>query len=200
MTTSVERATRAPPEPHAEVHPYPTDPQPEPLPPTSVDYNGGSGQTAATRGSMAEPIDVYVEAATQVLLAQGSAGGGAAHEPAAAAGRAYETLFESLAPVLGEAGIHALFARSLKLAKAEMPFLAEVSVLAQPPGGNAQLGPQLVSCLSKLEPAVATEAAIRLFATFFGLMSNFIGDQLVQQIVKSAFSAPNAAGPKERSK
>jgi hypothetical protein len=147
---------------------------------------------------MTSPIHAHVQAAKR-LLAQESASGGNAEQRAASAGRVYEALFESLAPVIGAAGTRVLFARSVKLTQAEFPCLGEMLVPAEAPGSKVQIARQLVGCFSKLEPAAASEVATALYANFFGLMSTFIGDRLVRQIVKSAFPAIDETGPKETS-
>ena len=61
------------------------------------------------------------------LLAHEGDSGGSATECAAAAWRVYEKLNARLAPLLGSAGVQALFVRSAKLASAEFAPLAEVA-------------------------------------------------------------------------
>jgi hypothetical protein len=134
---------------------------------------------------MARPSEAHVEAAKR-MLSRESASGGNAELRAAAPGRVYETLFESLAPIIGEAGVRALFARSVRLTKAEFPCLGELLLTAEPPESSAQVAAQLVRCLSKLEPAAASAAATGLYAMLLGLMSNFIGDRLVWKLVRIA--------------
>lgn len=137
---------------------------------------------------MVRPLEAHVEVAKR-LLAQERGGGGDAKERAVAAGRVYETLFRALAPVIGAAGVRALFARSVRLASTEFPCLGEISMTAEPPEDSVQVAEQLVGCLSKLEPAAGSEVATGLYAVFLGLLAKFIGERLVSQIVTTAFPA-----------
>jgi hypothetical protein len=145
---------------------------------------------------MARPKEAHIEAAKRMLAEEG-ANGGNVGEPAAAAGRVYDALFEALAPVIGAAGFRAIFARSVKLTTAKDPRLAELPGLTERLQGNESGARHVIVCLSKLEPAAASEAATGLYATLFGLMTNFIGEQLVMQIVKTAFPSVNEIRSKE---
>ena len=81
--------------------------------------------TALGRTSTAQ-----VERAKRLLAHEGDSGRSSA-ECAAAAWRLYEKLNARLAPLLGSAGVQALFIRSAKLAQTEFGSLAEV----RPPKG-----------------------------------------------------------------
>lgn len=132
--------------------------------------------------------EVYVHAAERLLEHEARNGDGAADDHAAAAGRVYEALFEAFAPVIGARGIHALLARSLKLAGADAPCLGELELTDQRPESGAEVAlQQLVSCLGKLDSEAASKAATALYANLFGLMTRFIGERLVFQMMKSAF-------------
>ena len=63
---------------------------------------------------MVRPLEAHVEVAKR-LLAHERGSGGDAPERAAAAVRVYGSLFRALAPVIGAAGVGALFARSVCL-------------------------------------------------------------------------------------
>lgn len=147
---------------------------------------------------MVRPLEAHVEVAKR-LLAHERGSGGDAKERAAAAVRVYETLFRALAPVIGAAGVRALFARSVRLASTEFPCLKEIPMIAEPPQDSVQVVEKLLGCLSKLEPAAGSEVATGLYAVFFGVMAKFIGERLVLQIVTTAFLAIGEAdtGPKE---
>jgi hypothetical protein len=90
-----------------------------------------------------------------------------------------------------------LFARSLRLTQTGFPCLSEIRVTSEPTQDRAQIAARLTACLSQLEPAASLEAATALYATFLRLMTHFIGDGLVRQIVNSAFPAIDGDGPKE---
>lgn len=147
---------------------------------------------------MVRPLEAHVEIAKR-LLAQECGSGGDAEEHAAAAVRVYETLSRALAPVIGAAGVRALFARSVRLASTEFPCLGEIPMTAEPPEDGVQVAERLVGCLRKLKPAAGSEVAAGLFAVLLGLMTKFIGERLVLQIVTTAFPALGEAdtGPKE---
>lgn len=147
---------------------------------------------------MFRPLEAHVEAAKRLLAQERGSGGHAEERAAAAAVRVYELLFQSLAPVIGESGVRALFARSVRLASAESPCLGESPMTVDPP--ESVHGVQhLVGCLSKLEPAAGAEVSTAVFAYFLGLLTKFIGERLVLQVVKTAFPAMGEAdtGPKE---
>jgi hypothetical protein len=127
----------------------------------------------------------HLDAATRLLTQEG-AGAGSAEERAVAAGRLYEKLFARLAPLIGDAGVRALFTRSVKLARVEFPSLDEIS--PDPLGRDAPAPEQeLVRCLGRLAPEAASEAATRVYATLIALMTTFIGERLVLRIIESAF-------------
>lgn len=108
---------------------------------------------------------------------------------ATAAGRVYEKIHAHLAPLLGAAGVEALLARSARLTRDEFPFLA-VAPLD---------GAKLRACLLGQPPAVAEESAVALFATFFSLITTFIGDRLTTQVLRSAWpTLDEAAAGKEK--
>jgi len=69
---------------------------------------------------------------------------------ATAAGRVFDKLTSHLAPLVGAAGVQALFVRSAKLAKGEVACLAEASSL------NST---KLRECLQAQDPALAMQSA-----------------------------------------
>jgi hypothetical protein len=145
---------------------------------------------------MARPSEAHFEAATRLLQsAQPSASGGSAE--AAAAAHVYDALFRAVAPVLGATGFRALFARALKLSQDEFPCLQAIRVRLEPPESEVQIAGDLLACLSQLEPDAASQAATGLYAAFLGLLSSFIGDQLVWQIVKRALPAMGETSAEE---
>ena len=123
------------------------------------------------------------------LLAYEGAPWSSSEECAAAAWRIYEKFNVRLAPLLGAAGVEALFVRSAKLAQADFASLAEVAT----PEGLTRLG----SCLQALDPAVASEAAATLFGTFLDLITTFIGERLTVVVLRSAWPAIEETAPTE---
>jgi hypothetical protein len=132
-----------------------------------------------------------VERAKRLLALEGDSGNSSA-ECAAAAWKLYEKLNARLTPLLGSAGVQALFVRSAKLAQAEFASLAEVAT----PDGMKKLG----AVLQALEPAEANEVAGTLFSTFLELMTTFIGERLTVLILRSAWPAIEDPAPKETNK
>jgi hypothetical protein len=132
-----------------------------------------------------------VARAKRLLALEGDAGSSSAG-CAAAAWSLYEKLNARLAPLLGAAGVQALFVRSAKLAQADFPSLAEVAT----PDGMKKLG----AGLQALEPADATEVAATLFGTFLELMTTFIGERLTVLILRSAWPTIEETVPRETKK
>ena len=145
---------------------------------------------------MPKPSDAYVEVSKR-LLAHEREGVAQVPDAAEAAGRAYETLFRTLAPIIGAAGAHALFARSVTLAKAEFPGLGKVIVPAEPAGSAPTVASYAVASLRELEPGAIAQASVGLLAVFLGLLTNFIGEPLVWQILQKAFPGLDRTQPKE---
>jgi hypothetical protein len=113
---------------------------------------------------------------------------------AAAAHRAYEDLARVSAPLIGQVGVDSLTGRAVHLAQREYPWLAGAHELKEPEGPFAQV----VVCLEQQDPAVATEAAGAVFATFTGLLVTFIGEPLTEHLLRKAWPAAFAdANPEE---
>jgi hypothetical protein len=132
------------------------------------------------------PATVHVETAQQLLTHEG-ANVGSADLRAAAAGRVYASLFLALAPVVGPAGLRALLARSFVLTQRELPTLRDLPMTSDRPTSDLIDAEYLVARLRHLEPIATSETATHLYATLFELMSTFIGEELVLQILRGAF-------------
>jgi hypothetical protein len=127
---------------------------------------------------------VHLSIARRLLAS--TAGGGASDDDAAAAGRVYDTLWRALAPVVGDAGVRALLARSLRVSGREFPCLAEIRVELPSSEKNASIGAHIASCLRKHDPALAAAAAVDLYATFLALLARLVGEALTLQILRMA--------------
>lgn len=160
-------------------------------------YSEVRGESTDAGGSVAKPIDVHVRAAEELLRAYTVGNNGPARETAVAAAQVYVALFKELAPMLGESGVRALFARSLKLTSARFACFQPPVVTAEPRPGNAHLETQLVDCLSQQEPAAAIAIATTLYAIFLGLLAGFIGDGLAGQFLNQVFAARKELASKE---
>lgn len=82
------------------------------------------------------------------------------------------------ANLIGVAGMHALFDRSLALARVEYPWLA--AAVAAPTESRWN---RLQVCMDAQDPAVANEAAVELVATLLSLIGRFIGDEIVTKLL-----------------
>jgi hypothetical protein len=117
------------------------------------------------------------------VLAQDAGTSADAQAVAAAAFRAYERLAEELAPLIGEAGINAVCARSVHLTQREFPWLAP----ADSAGPRDAPFTHVRLSLEGQDPAVATDAAIAVLATFGELLASFIGDSLTTRLLREAW-------------
>jgi hypothetical protein len=114
--------------------------------------------------------------------------GTAADAPAiaAAAGRLCERFAEQLTPLIGDAGVAAICARSLHLTQRNVRGLVPVRASAQGDPGDAPFA-LLLRSLEQQEPAVATEAAVALLATASELLALFIGESLTTSLLREAW-------------
>jgi hypothetical protein len=112
------------------------------------------------------------------------AGSGTAAEAfAVAAHRAYDDLARVSAQLIGQAGVDALTSRALHLAQQEYPWLVHRHEPEQPDAPFAQV----IVCLTRQDPAIASEAAGAVFATLAGLLVTFIGEPLTMQLLRKAW-------------
>ncbi len=121
-----------------------------------------------------QPTPEHVALARWLLGHEAKQGGDAT--PAA---RVYDKLLTQVTPLLGAAGAEMLFVRSAKLTGDGFHVLASVPLL----DGE----PSLRATLHSADPAVATESATNLFATFLLLMTTFIGERLTAQVLRRAW-------------
>ena len=121
--------------------------------------------------------------AGKTTLAQraGSAAGAAAL--AAAAQHAYDDLAQVAAPLIGQVGVDSLTGRALHLAQREYPWLVDTREPEQAEGVFAQV----IACLERQDPAVATEAAGAVLTTLTGLLVTFIGEPLTTRLLRKAW-------------
>ncbi len=123
------------------------------------------------------------------MLAHEGAASGAGDSAAAAAGRVYDRLHAQLAPLLGDMGVQSLFVRSAKLTARELAGLAEVSIL----DGSTKLREHFQA----RGPAFDVESAAAVFGTFLALLTTFIGERLVTQVLRSAWPTIEETAPRE---
>jgi hypothetical protein len=114
------------------------------------------------------------------MLAREAGTGANAPAIAAAARRLCERFAEQLTPLIGDAGVAAICARSLHLTQRNVPGLAPFRPSAQ---GDAPCALLQLS-LEQQEPAAATEAAVALLATVSELLASFIGEGLTTRLLR----------------
>ena len=117
------------------------------------------------------------------VLAQHAGPAAGAEALAAAAHRTYHDLARVSAPLIGQVGVEALTGRALHLARREYPWLVD----AREPAPATEPFAQIIVCLERQDPAVATEAAGAVFATFTGLLVTFIGEPLTARLLRKAW-------------
>jgi len=137
---------------------------------------------------------MQLEAARLLLGYEGSPADDTAGEVAAAE-RVYARLFDCLAPIIGPAGVLALFLRSAKLARADHPDLdAGLGAFREGTSKSAlDAGAKLFRSLSSLDPSPAAAASASVYAKFLGLLATLIGERLVDQLLSKAFPELGAA-------
>jgi len=128
-----------------------------------------------------------VEMARRLLVLEGVG--------AAAAVQVYVRLAARLEPLIGVAGMRALLARSAKLTAGERPRFAVLAFETTASGPACEQ--QLQACFEREEPEELIAAASALYATLLGLLTSFIGEHLVWQVVRSAFPAVESEKEKE---
>ena len=119
------------------------------------------------------------------VLAQHAGSAPGAEALAAAARRAYDDLARVSAPLIGQVGVDALTGRAVHLARREYPWLVDT----REPEQAEEPFAQVIVCLERQDPAVATEAAGAVFATFTGLLATFIGEPLTAGLLRKAWPA-----------
>ncbi len=115
-------------------------------------------------------------------------------DPDDSAGRAAFRVCEKLRPVLstlaGSAGYRSLLARSLVLARARAPWLAEVTVAAD----SSLLFPE--DAQARLEPGEFARGGSVLVGELLALLAALIGETLTLRLVRNAWSDIDAHRPK----
>ncbi len=123
----------------------------------------------------------HVDVARQLLALEGAG-------PEAAL-RVHARLAARLEPLIGVAGTRALLARSARLTAREHACFASLAVA--PAGSTETIETRLRICLGEHEhePAALAAAAAALCGTMLGLLTSFIGEPLVWQVLRGAFPA-----------
>jgi hypothetical protein len=139
-----------------------------------------------------KPSAAQIVRAKRLLASEGASAEGST-ECAAAAGRVYAKLDAHLAPLLGRAGVQALFARSAKMSHSGLASLAELVAAV---GGSTELS----TWLQSRDPEDAAKTAAVLFGTFLELITTFIGERLTVQVLRGAWPTIEETAPKGNQK
>jgi hypothetical protein len=115
-----------------------------------------------------------------LALNSGSAGGAA--DVAAGARRASDALVQVTTPLIGQVGVDALTGRAVHLAHQQYPWLVDAET-----GQASEPFAQVMVRLEQQDPAVATEGAAMVFATFAGLLVTFIGEPVTTRLLRQAW-------------
>lgn len=108
--------------------------------------------------------------------------------------RLHEKLALHLAPVVGEAGLDALFSRCIKITKRTFPSLRELETT-----GSAQsVLSQFFQHLEKQEPATVGAITGSLMVNLVGMLSAFIGEGLTWQLLRNAWPDLPSDPPSEK--
>ena len=121
------------------------------------------------------------------VLSQHAGSAAGAEALAAAAHRAYDDLARVSALLIGQAGVDALTGRALHLARRDYPWMVHAREGTPPPEQAEGPFAEVIFCLERQDPAVATEAAGAVFATFTGLLVTFIGEPLTAGLLRQAW-------------
>jgi hypothetical protein len=102
---------------------------------------------------------------------------------AAGARRAYNDLAQVSIPLIGQVGVDALTDRAVHVAQREYSWIGDARDPAQADGPFARV----IVSLEGQDPAIATEGAAAVFATFAGLLVTFIGEPLTTGLLRQAW-------------
>ena len=99
-----------------------------------------------------------------------------------------------LSPVIGVRGANTLFAYTLHMTSKTYPWL-EISENTET---NSTELPELKTRLANSEPDAALAASHALLATFVKLLSNMIGEQLVERLLGPVWASPPSSSEQEK--
>jgi hypothetical protein len=132
---------------------------------------------------MTSPLSGTVEAAIRSALVPDLAGGADPQLAAAALAGLYQALAAHLEPLLGEAGVHAIYGRSVHLATPEVPWIAAAATVQAGTGAVDALR----GCLEHQAPSAATAGARILLVSFVELLARLIGEGLTTRLMAQAW-------------
>jgi hypothetical protein len=108
---------------------------------------------------------------------------------------AYENLAGVMTPIVGDAGVQAIFVRSLR--KCRPAYSCLEAVVAR---DRDALLDQLWTSLKQQNPATIKDIGIALLTSFSDVLSNLIGDELTLKLFRNAWPDASASGADEAKK
>lgn len=105
--------------------------------------------------------------------------------------RLWEQLTPELVAIIGEGGFRPLYARSVRLACQQYPWMAHDAQALDASGRLAQLQ----TCLEAQEPAQAHQASMALFTIFLDMLASLIGETLTNHLLQSAWPQETVQTP-----
>jgi hypothetical protein len=118
-----------------------------------------------------------------------------AYEAVSVMKRAYETLAGVMTPIVGEAGVQAIFVRGLR--KCRTTYSCLEAVVAR--DRDAFLD-QLWTSLKQEKPAIIKDIGIALLTSFSDVLSNLIGDELTLKLFRNGWPDASASAADEAKK
>lgn len=112
---------------------------------------------------------------------------------AGAVAQAWQRVDDCLRPIIGPAGVVALYQRSLHLRTAQHPWLSEAGGQT---GGVIDLAP-LRAALARREAADAAAAGGDLLQTFVDLLAGMVGDALTERLLRPMWADLRGDAPGE---
>jgi hypothetical protein len=119
---------------------------------------------------------------------------GTSAERAALAKRLYEKLARHVSRAVGEAGLDALFTRSIKLTKPAFSCLRNLETT----GPAQRVLSQFFEHLEKQEPAMIPTIIEALMLNFVSMLATFIGQGLTWQLLRNAWPELPREAPSEK--
>lgn len=101
-----------------------------------------------------------------------------------------------LSPVIGVRGTNTLFAYTLHMTSKTYPWLA----ISENTETNSTELPEIKTRLANSEPDAALAASHALLGTFVKLLSNMIGEQLVERLLEPVWASPPLSSEQEKLK
>lgn len=105
--------------------------------------------------------------------------------------RLWRQLAPELISIIGEGGFKPLYARSIRLASRQYPWLAQGAIKPAGQEGFAELQ----ACLQGQDRAQARLASLALFTIFLDVLASLIGEELTTHLLHLAWSKETSETP-----